>query len=162
MDAQGWFEFLLHKYFKWKYTAPNRYATTTMHLKRQDSTLGMLGLLAIRDRIFATRAGPVRDALLAASEIKGLGTAGASGPLAVLFPQLFGTVDQFAVKSLCKIRSLHQQSVIASMNPESLSINDAVLLVQIMRAKASNLNKVFGTDYWTPRRVDMVLWASER
>ncbi len=28
-DAQQWYDWLLHKYFKWKYTAANRYATTT-------------------------------------------------------------------------------------------------------------------------------------
>lgn len=51
MDAQGWFDFLLHKYFKWNYTPANRYATTTKQLKRQVETQGLDALLAIRDRI---------------------------------------------------------------------------------------------------------------
>jgi hypothetical protein len=29
MNPKAWFEFLLEKYFRWKYTAPNRYGSTT-------------------------------------------------------------------------------------------------------------------------------------
>ena len=29
MNKIEWYEFLRHRYFYWKYTAPNRYATTT-------------------------------------------------------------------------------------------------------------------------------------
>jgi len=125
MDAQCWFDFLLHKYFKWKYTAPNRYASTTMHLKRQASTPGGLdALLAIRNRIFLASDKSVREALGTAGEIKGLGIAGASGLLAVLFPKAFGTVDQFAVKSLRTIPSLPEQPKISRMNPESLTTSE--------------------------------------
>ena len=38
MDGQQWYTFLLEKYFVWKYTAPNRYASTTgiiAHLARR-------------------------------------------------------------------------------------------------------------------------------
>jgi hypothetical protein len=33
-DPKGWYQFLLEKYFRWQYTAPNRYVTTTMQLKK--------------------------------------------------------------------------------------------------------------------------------
>src|SRR5207244_3516012 len=33
LDARGWYEFLLNEYFRWKYTAPNRYVTTTRSLR---------------------------------------------------------------------------------------------------------------------------------
>jgi hypothetical protein len=45
------------------------------------------------------------------------------------------------------------------MKPESLREKDAVLLIDIMRRKASELNTLFGTDKWTPRKLDMILWA---
>ncbi|MCF8223726.1 MAG: hypothetical protein K9J25_11305 [Bacteroidales bacterium] len=34
LHTVDWYNFLHDSYFKWKYTAPNRYATTTMHLRK--------------------------------------------------------------------------------------------------------------------------------
>ena len=34
LDQRGWYQFLHDEYFRWKYTAPNRYATTTKSLRR--------------------------------------------------------------------------------------------------------------------------------
>ena len=48
------------------------------------------------------------------------------------------------------------------MKLESLSIENGVLLFQIMRERARKLNKDFDTDFWTPRKIDMVLWAIGR
>ena len=31
-----------------------------------------------------------------------------------------------------------------------------------MRCKAVSLNELFNTSGWTPRKVDKILWASER
>ena len=94
-----------------------------------------------------------------ATSIRGLGTAGASGLLSILFPQHFGTVDQFAVKALCQIEDLPEIETIRSMNPEGLTIRDGVLLIKILRVKAADNNRLFGGDFWTPRRIDMVLWT---
>lgn len=79
--------------------------------------------------------------------------------LAVLFPELFGTVDQFLVKALRQIPNLPQKAIIDAMNPESLKHDEGVLLVQIMRLKAAELNRLFSTTQWTPRKIDMVLWT---
>ena len=48
------------------------------------------------------------------------------------------------------------------MNPESLTNNDGVILVEIMREKAEELNRNFNTDFWTPRKIDMILWSFGR
>lgn len=48
------------------------------------------------------------------------------------------------------------------MNEKDLSIKDAVLLEGILRRKAAELNDKFGNNSWTPRKVDMVLWAIKR
>ena len=34
LDQEGWYTFLRDEYYRWKYTAPNRYATTTQKLRQ--------------------------------------------------------------------------------------------------------------------------------
>ena len=48
------------------------------------------------------------------------------------------------------------------MNPEGLKIKDGIILVNIMKEKAAELNAKFNTDFWTPRKIDMILWAYGR
>ncbi len=162
LDAQGWFDFLLLCDFRWKYTAPNRYATTTASLKRQVDKIGFDALLGMRDRILASPDRPPEVALTAACEIGGLGPAGASGLLALLFPGAFGTIDQFVTKALAEIPSLPEHQRVCRMRPEGLTIRDGVVLIGIMRRQAASLNAAFGTESWTPRRIDMVLWTYGR
>ena len=162
LDADQWYDWLLNKYFVWKYTAHNRYATTTEHLRRQATAAGRHHLLAIRDRILGCENASIRDALHAAKQVSGLGPPGASGLLALLFPAKFGTVDQFAVRALRRVRCLPERDQIERMKPERLTIDNGVVLVQIMRRKAGSLNELFNTSGWTPRKVDKILWASER
>ena len=100
--------------------------------------------------------------LKTAQQIRGLGTAGASGLLAVLFPNYFATVDQFVVKALSDVKLLPEREVVKGMNPEQLNIKDGVILTSIMRDKANELNQNFSSDQWTPKKVDMVLWVSSR
>ncbi len=162
LDADQWYEWLANKYFFWKYTAANRYATTTRHLKCQATDLGRHHLLTIRGRVLGCENASIRDALRAATEFKGLGPAGASGLLALLFPAKFGTVDQFAVGALRKVRCLPERDKLMRMNRASLTIADGVVLIGIMRRKAVSLNELFNTSEWTPRKVDKLLWTSER
>jgi hypothetical protein len=94
--------------------------------------------------------------------IDGLGPAGASGLLAQFYPKWFGCVDQFVVKALAEVQSLAERTAILGMvgHADNLTQKDAMLLIAIMRKKALELNKMFGTDAWTPRKIDMILWAS--
>ncbi len=32
-------------------------------------------------------------------------------------------------------------------------------MISIMREKAQELNDIFGTHEWTPRKIDMILWT---
>jgi len=163
MDANQWYEFLLHKYFFWKFTAPNRYATTTAHLKKYETTLnGLDELYRIQKQIFSFNKRDVASGLKIACLIRGLGPAGGSGLLAVLFPTHFATVDQFAVNALLKVDNLPEKSAIAGMNPDQLKIKDGVILIKIMRNKAKELNNEFQTFFLTPRRIDMILWSVNR
>jgi hypothetical protein len=162
MDPQTWYRFLLEKYFRWKYTAPNRYASTTKVLRTYAANNELSALHAIKERLFVANKDNIQQCLALATSIRGLGTAGASGLLAVLFPEHFGTVDQFAVKTLAMVPELPEKGLIATMNPESLSPKEGVVLIRIMRRKADELNSALSTTEWTPRKVDMVLWTCGR
>ena len=159
MNADEWFEFLLTEYFRWKYTAPNRYATTTHHFQRQADEMGKEKLLSFKDEIFQLAPTDVKAGLKAAMQIRGLGTAGASGLLSLLFPALYGTVDQFVVKALLQVPDLSERQQLERMNPESLTVTQGVVLIEIMQRKAQQLNVQFDSQEWTPRKVDMILWA---
>ena len=161
LSATGWYNFLLTQYFPWKYTAPNRLATTTAQLRTYSSSEIEL-LFEIKEELFAFDRDGVRRGLILAKSVRGLGVAGASGLLALLFPADFGTVDQFAVKALRSVSGLSGQDRLARMKPEGLTVSDGVLLVELMREKAAELNQRFATTYWTPRKLDMVLWTYGR
>ena len=162
LDAKGFYEFLYDKYFVWKYTAKNRLATTRMNLEKYIKNNELLTLKSIQTRIFATPKTEIGKCLEIACEIYGLGTAGASGLLAILFPEYFGTVDQFVVRRLQEIHHPLYADALNRMNPEGLKIKDGIILVNIMKEKAAELNAKFGTDFWTPRKIDMILWAYGR
>jgi hypothetical protein len=161
-DADGWFAFLHDEYFPWKYTAPNRYAMTTKTLaKKMDSPPGREELLRIRDQLLRVRLDKPRAAIELACKIPGLGTAGASGLVALLYPESFGTVDQFVVKALREVPEFADNFTLASMNPESLTPSHGEFLIRIMRRKARSLTASLKKT-WTPRMVDRVLWTYGR
>ena len=162
LDPDSWYRFLLEKYFRWKYTAPNRYASTTKLLRTYASHNELSVLHAIKERLFARDKNNIEQCMAIACSIRGLGTAGASGLLAVLFPAYFGTVDQFAVKALLRIPELPERQQIAAMHPESLKLDEGALLIRIMRRKAEELNQEFSATFWTPRKIDMILWTCAR
>ena len=162
MNAQEWFNFLHDEYFRWKYTAANRLATTTQHLKRQAEEKGEEILLGFRDDIFEQAPIDLNKGLKAAMQIRGLGTAGASGLLSLIFPEKYGTVDQFIVKRLLEVSDLPELEAVKKMNPEGLTVKEGVLLIEIMQRKAVDLNQRFETDEWTPRKIDKAMWGYGR
>ncbi len=160
LNADQWFAFLHDEYFRWKYTAPNRYSTTTRTLCRKagDET-GRQTLVRSRDQLLGINASDsIRRSIETASAIPGLGTAGASGLLALMYPMAFGTVDQFVVKALRAIPEFASDAAIAKMNPDGLTAADGELLVLIMRRKAAALTEGL-RESWTPRMIDKVLWT---
>ena len=95
-------------------------------------------------------------------QLGGLGTAGASGLLALLFPRIYGTVDQFVVKGLRQVEGLTEHELVMKMDPENLTVSDGLLLIAVMTRKAVELNSWFEGNRWSPRKVDMVLWVVGR
>ena len=162
LSPKEWYDFLLDKYFVWKYTAAKRYASTTKHLRIYETKNRLDELLLLRDEIVNLKDEAIEKALKKAKEIKGLGIAGASGLLSILFPSKYGTVDQFVVKRLLEIRDLPERKIITKINPDSIRLSQGVILIEILRRKANELNIQNKTDFWTPRKVDMVLWSFGR
>jgi len=159
MNPDEWYTFLREDYFLWKFTDCRYCSRNRDLLKRQVESGGVAGLHRIKTQLFSFDTNDILEGLTIATGISGLGCAGASGLLAVLFPAHFGTVDQFVVKALSQVPELPEVERIRRMKPESLTIRDGVVLIGVMRTKAQALNAAFGCDTWTPRMVDMALWA---
>ena len=63
------------------------------------------------------------------------------------------------MKALSNVESLPERDQVLRMNPKSLTVKDGIVLIRIMREKSNELNNKFKTDFWTPRKIDKVLWA---
>lgn len=162
LSPQGWYDFLHNEYFRWKYTALNRYATTTIQLKKYVVGDELDKLENIRQNLLDLDPNEVRLGLNIAKKIRGLGTAGASGLLSLMYPDHFATVDQFVVKALWQVEGLPEANVLSKMNPSNLTVTDGVLLISILKRKANDNNRLFDGSTWTPRKIDMVLWTYGR
>jgi putative zinc finger/helix-turn-helix YgiT family protein len=167
LDAQGWYDFLYHEYFRWKYTAPNRLATTRRSLAKSRSGSALEQLDSIRTQLLQLQPHDIGAALRVAKAIPGLGTAGASGLLALMYPAHFGTVDQFVVKALCEVEGLPERAAVMKMKEKvekkgALNLEDGVVLITILRTKADANNKAFGGTFWAPRKIDQILWTYGR
>ncbi len=158
MDADSWYRFLHDEYFVWKYTAKNRLATTRASLRKMyERTGGAADLERVRQAIIEIDTEDIGEAIRTVRRIDGLGVAGASGLLSLIYPESFATVDQFVVKALLEVQERRDE--VLHMWPENLTIKDGVVLIEMMRAKASSMNEVFRTTFWTPRTIEMALWA---
>jgi hypothetical protein len=160
LNESGWYRFLHDEYFRWKYTAPNRYITTTNSLKKYLQFNELTKLDNIRHRLLNIDHSNIIVGLRIAQEIYGLGIAGASGLLSLMYPQYFATVDQFVVKALMDIESLPEIDRLKKIKPESLTLQDGVFLINILSKKATENNITFKCTRWTPRKIDMILWAA--
>lgn len=158
-DRHEWYGWLLHKYFPWKY-GTDRFSNWRRLEKFVEEENGLDELYEIKERLLSFDVESISEGLVIASTIKGLGVAGASGLLALLYPAKFGTVDRFVVESLRLVSGLPESSKLMRIkHPEGLELHEGIMLVEIMRRKADELNHTFGSTDWTPRKIDMVLWT---
>ena len=158
-NESEWLQFLLEEYFLWKYTAPNRYATTTQKLQDYVAAGMRNDLNATRISLLGFPPENIKFGLAIAMRIPGLGVAGASGLLSLMYPNHYATVDQFVVLALRKISGLDRAPAIVKMRPKGLRLSDGVVLIDLLSEKAAELNQLPGFSDWTPRKLDMVLWA---
>ena len=71
-NPQDWYDFLHNEYFRWKYTAPNRYVTTTIQLRKYIDNYELDELENLRQQILSLDLNNVRKALKTAIKIRGL------------------------------------------------------------------------------------------
>ena len=162
LSTEEFFDFLHDKYFVWKFTRKDHLSHLLGILEKYKNNNEMDKLESIHQRLFTTPKNNIENCLKVAKEIEGLGPAGASGLLAILFPEYFSTIDKFVVERLQEIDEPIYKDRLATMNPKDLKVKDGVILIQLMRDKAAELNEKFNTNFWTPRKIDMVLWAYGR
>ena len=160
LSVHEFYDFLYQLYYPWKFTNKLFLSKNRKHLEKYLFDKEIDCLARIQERLFDLDFEDIKGCLAVASSIHGLGTAGASGLLSILYPEHFGTVDKFVVYSLLKINGLQEHATVSGMNPEALTLNNGVVLIEIMRNKAQELNERFNTDFWTPRKIDMILWAT--
>ncbi|MBR5284693.1 MAG: hypothetical protein IKU27_06580 [Clostridia bacterium] len=160
MSVEEFYNFLYEKYFVWVFTQKNRLASTRKHLQRYVDENRMIELENIQKKLFSTNHSNIKECLKIAMDIRGLGIAGASGLLAVLFPNDFGTVNEPLVEILRGIDGIQHADELLAMKPSTA--NDGVVVIKLFREKAEELNKKFNTGFWTPRKIDKVLWACTR
>ena len=167
-DINDWYDFLFNKYFPWKYTAKNRLTTTRMTLKKkhESSKKELDEIIKSIFTRFKNNPNDIKGCLEQTKKNGGLGVAGASGLLSVLFPGYFGTVDQFVAENIVQIEEFKDEFLVEKIKNKiekykniSLEVDEGVFLISAMKDKAKELNKEFNTDFWTPRKIDMVLWG---
>lgn len=158
MTVLQFYDFLNNKYFVQKYSTLQYYSYIKANFERHHSYLELKELQNIHKELFTFDKNDIKRGLDIANSIYGLGPAGASGLLSILFPNYFGTVDQFAVKNL-QTFNISQNSLIKDINPQNISIFDVKNVISIYRKKACDLDMLDPAEDWTPRKVDMVLWG---
>ena len=165
MSPQSFYSFLYDDYSKWKYGNDQARLKRTRNLLRENYSERTNRLEIVKECIFcAYKISPndTESLLEIVTRIKGLGVAGSSGLLSILFPCNYGTLDQHLVKSLCYISELPEHSSLEDMTPENLTIPDGIILESILRKKAAELNQKFNTSRWTPRRIDKILYIADK
>lgn len=165
LDSVKWFGFL-QLYFEWKFTESRWLGRELDYL----ASNGAEKLFQVKERLMALDQLDLADVrkclkIVKSPLIVGLGYPGASGLIAVIFKKWFGTVDKFMVESLAEVESLPERQRVREIDawlkvPRDWRESDAVLLIDIMRRKAEQLNGWFHNGRWTPRKIDMILWAS--
>ena len=155
MLPSEFYQFLRDSYFHWKFTAKHHLATTRQQLERYNTENKLADLAKVKDELFSFDKVIIYDGLSIAKKIHGLATIGASGLLAVLFPEYFCTVDMFVVERLQEIKDLPQHDRLLKMHKGNLELRDGIFLINIMRDKAKKIGL-------RPRDIDKVLWCFGR
>ena len=161
LGVQEWYAFLI-KYFHW------RFAGNYLQPKLRDLDRNSFEqLFSVKCSLVAIDQPELSDTrkclnLVRSPRIRGLDYPGASGLLALLFKEWFGTADTCILESLWKIESLTEKQKIGEIRAwvktkSDWRENDAVLVINILRKKAAQLNTAFSTNTWTPSRVSMIL-----
>ena len=162
MDVAEFYAFLRDEYFKWKFTAEPGRTENQRYLAQHVENETMDRVERVRRRLVNRGDDSVGASIQMMmgkhGGIHGLAVAGASGLLALVYPEEFGTVGVKVTEALQKVGL----SEVMKVNPKNIAVEDAVTMIEIMRMKALEVNRMFGTNKWTPRLIDRVLWVAGR
>lgn len=166
LDVQEWYDFL-NKYFRWKFM-DNHLHERLMDLDKSSFE----HLFCVKRRPLAIDELDLADSrrclnLVKSPRIRVLDYPGASGLLALIFEEWYGAVDRCVLESLCKVEALPEKPRIGEVRAwvkiqKDWRESDEVLLIEIMRRRAVQLNAWFGTRRWTPQKIAMILRTSMR
>lgn len=159
LTVEEFYNFLYYEYFPWKFV--EYLGQIRGYLEKHKNNLDeMRKLEVIHSELFSFDLHDIERGLQIAHRIHGLGYIGASGLLALLFPDYFGTLDKYVIEALQEIDDIKQIDKIKTINSNSVSLNEGVMIIEILREKAKELNEIDITKKWTPRKIDMVLWGT--
>jgi hypothetical protein len=123
MDAMGFYTFLRDEYFPWKFTSGPERIQNRRYLARHltDSSVDQLERVRrhLVDRVGASTGASIQIVM----GIHGLAVAGASGLLALVYPEEFGTVDVKLTQALQQV-GLPE---VMRINPRAIRILSRVL-----------------------------------
>ncbi len=162
MTTAQFYDFLRDEYYKWKFTSKPLLIGNTNALSKHVKDGTMERVERVRQRLINrgddTKGASIRMIMAEHGGIHGLAVAGASGLLALVYPEEFGTVDRKVTEALQQI-GLPE---VMKANPKKISIEEAETMIEVMRVKALELNRMFRTNKWRPRLIDRVLWVAGR
>ncbi|MGI9462239.1 MAG: hypothetical protein ACR2NY_06690 [Alphaproteobacteria bacterium] len=158
-DVKNWYEFMLEKYFRWKFTDGRIYAgrKTEFEIKYASNQVCLENM--IEAILQESNQADAQTMIALTREIDGLAVPAGSGFLALLLPKLYGTVDRYIVENIKVIEPFKNHPLIKYIKLTAIDNTDFESLTKIFRNKADELNKKFSTNDWTPRKIDKVLWA---
>lgn len=157
-DADVIYSFMFDEFFIWKYGFNASYLNRNRKLFKNKFKNNKSLLLNVFDNIFSTakksglKTGTDKAALIyiLASDLSGVCLSGASALLSLIFPDHIGTCDSVFLKQY----NLNKQTAYRLCRTSIAIIED------YMADQAANLNKLSGSDFWTPRKIDQAVWAN--
>ena len=156
-NPNEFYHFLLNEFLVWKHLDKRRLAST------QNKLCSMtLNSLAIIQQELVNQALNDKELLNVALKIPGIGYSGATALLSILYPNRFGTVDKHVIISLKSAKSMQNDAIIQSINPDHFTKKQTLYVINKMQQKAKILNYTFQKNSWTPRAVDKAIWADRK
>jgi hypothetical protein len=150
MTSEEWYE-LLCAYMKWKFD--KHYLGNRIVGLSNDTALD-----AKKDELLHCDKENIEQMISILIKINELGVKSASGLLALLFPKLYGTVDKFTIIALQKLEEYPKLELVDPDFSGSKFLELAIYIIEIYRSKAKQLNVEFKTDFWNPRKIEIILW----
>lgn len=157
-DADVIYSFLAEEFFIWKYGFNiNFFNRNKAHFVNKFGN-NKSSLFNVFYNIFSTakksglKTGADKSSLISilASVLSGVSLSGASALLSLIFPDHIGTCDSVFLKQY----NLDKQTTYR------LCKTSIAIFEDYMADQSTILNKLSGSDFWTPRKIDKAIWAN--